>query len=287
MQQVVSDSAVQAGQTVRLRPTFSPGNTALVIASALLLLLFVLPLVALLLRGVETRGWEGLPDAGITEAVTLSIITTVVTALLTVLLGTPLAYILARWQFRYKRLLTVLVELPVVLPPAVAGLALLVAFGRRGLLGPALSALGITLPFSTAAVVLAQTFIAAPFYIRSAQVGFQSVDPEIEDAARVDGAGGLALFWYVRLPMAGRALAAGLVLSWARALGEFGATILFAGSLQGRTQTMPLLVYNVLERDINAAIWTGLLLVGMALGALLLSHWLAGKQERGRLSSEG
>jgi molybdate transport system permease protein len=107
-------------------------------------------------------------------------------------------------------------------------------------------------------------------------VGFQAIDPEIEDAARVDGAGGLALFWHILLPVASRALAAGLVLSWARALGEFGATILFAGSLQGRTQTMPLLVYNVLERDINAAIWTGLLLVGMALAALLLSHWLAG-----------
>jgi molybdate transport system permease protein len=135
------------------------------------------------------------------------------------------------------------------------------------------------LPFSTAAVVIAQTFISAPFFIRSAQVGFQSVDPEIEDAARVDGAGGLSLFSRITLPLAGRALAAGLALSWARALGEFGATILFAGSLQGRTQTMPLLVYNVLERDINAAIWTGLLLVLMALAALLLSQWLLRKTD--------
>lgn len=264
--------------SVTKRPTLKLKNMVLVIASTILILLLVLPLVALLLRAIETRGWEGLPEAGITEALFLSVVTTLCTALLTVLLGTPLAFILARWQFPYKRVLTVLVELPVVLPPAVAGLALLVAFGRRGLLGPALSGLGITLPFTTAAVVLAQTFISAPFYIRSAQVGFQSIEPEIEDAARVDGAGGLSLFWNITLPLASRALAAGLVLSWARALGEFGATILFAGSLQGRTQTMPLLVYNVLERDLNAAIWTGLLLVGMALGALLLSHWLSRKQ---------
>ncbi len=256
------------------RPAFKFGSVALAAASALFLLLLTVPVIALLLRGIETNGWEGLPDAGITEAVILSILTTLLTAFVTVLLGTPLAYILARWQFRLRRLLNVLVELPIVLPPAVAGLALLVAFGRRGLLGPLLSSLGISLPFTTAAVVMAQTFISAPFYVRSAQVAFQNLDSEIEDAARVDGAGGLTLFRYITFPVARRALAAGLILSWARALGEFGATILFAGSLQGRTQTMPLLVYNVLERDINAAIWTGLLLVLMALGALLLSQWL-------------
>jgi molybdate transport system permease protein len=255
---------------------------ALATSSAVFLALLVVPLLALILRGIQTRGWEGLPDAGITQAVLLSIGTTLVTALLTILLGTPLAFLLARWQFPFRRLLTVLVELPIVLPPAVAGLGLLVAFGRRGLLGPALTGLGINLPFSTAAVIIAQTFISAPFYIRSAQVGFQAIDPEIEDAARVDGAGGLALFWHIILPVTRRALAAGLALSWARALGEFGATILFAGSRQGSTQTMPLLVYNVFERDINAAIWTGLLLVGMALLAMLLSHWLAGRQGRSR-----
>ncbi len=280
MQQIVPSRvtgvARPAGPSHRRAVSF--GSAAMVAASTLFVLLLVLPLLALFLRAIETRGWEGLPEAGITEALFLSIMTTFSTALLTVLLGTPLALILARWQFPYKRVLTVLVELPVVLPPAVAGLALLVAFGRRGLLGPALSGLGISLPFTTAAVVLAQTFISAPFYIRSAQVGFQSIEPEIEDAARVDGAGGLSLFWHIILPIARRALAAGLVLSWARALGEFGATILFAGSLQGRTQTMPLLVYNVLERDLNAAIWTGLLLVGMALGALLVSQWLSRKQ---------
>jgi molybdate transport system permease protein len=230
-------------------------------------------------RSIENRAWEKMSGGEIPNAIFLSIVTSVITAAITLLLGTPLAYVLARWNFPFKRLLTVLVELPVVLPPAVAGLALLVTFGRRGLLGPTLSSVGIELPFSTAAVIIAQIFISAPFYIRAAQVGFQSVNKEIEDAGRVDGAGGLSLFWYITLPLSQRALAAGLVLSWARALGEFGATILFAGSLQGRTQTMPLLVYKVFERDIDAAIWTGLLLVGIALGALLLSQWLNRKTD--------
>ncbi|MBC7814182.1 MAG: molybdate ABC transporter permease subunit [Burkholderiales bacterium] len=256
------------------RKHHTPRSWLTAILGALALLFLGLPIVVLALRGLQTRAWEGLPDVGIAEAVGLSFFTTFCSVGLTLLFGTPLAYILARWQFRFKRPLSVLVELPIVLPPAVAGLALLLTFGRRGFLGPTLELVGITLPFSTAAVVLAQAFVAAPFYIRAAQVGFQGVPREIEDAARVDGASGLALFWRVTLPLSLNALAAGLVLSWARALGEFGATILFAGSLQGRTQTMPLLVYNVLERDIDAAIWTGLLLVVMALGALLLSKWL-------------
>jgi len=171
-------------------------------------------------------------------------------------------------------MLNLLIELPIVLPPAVAGLALLITFGRRGLLGPALTALEISLPFTVYAVVMAQTFVAAPFYLRAAQLGFESVPDEIEDAARVDGAGGWALFWRVTLPLTVRALGAGLVLTWARALGEFGATILFAGSLQGVTQTMPLLIYTVIERDLNAAIWTGILLIGMAMVALILAAWL-------------
>lgn len=257
----------------------SAGQVALVAASAVLVLLLGLPLLALALRALETRAWERATGSGIPEAMFLSLVTTLTTVSLTLLLGTPLAFVLARWQFPLKRALNLLIELPIVLPPAVAGLALLVTFGRRGLLGPALAGVGISLPFSTLAVVIAQTFIAAPFYIRSAQVGFKGIDPEIEEAARVDGASGLALFWRITLPLAGRSLAAGLALCWARALGEFGATILFAGSLQGRTQTMPLLVYNVLERDINAAIWTGLLLVLLALAALLFSQWMSKKAD--------
>lgn len=265
---------------------FSLGSALLLLMSASALLFLVLPILALILRSLSNRAWEGIPDSAVPDAIWLSFISTTLSMVLTVLFGTPLAFTLARRHFPLRRLVSVLVELPIVLPPAVAGLALLIAFGRRGLLGPTLTELGIMLPFTLYAVIMAQTFVSAPFYIRSAQVGFQNVPKEVEEAARVDGAGGWSLFWWVTLPLSGRTLAAGLVLSWARALGEFGATILFAGSLQGRTQTMPLLIYNVIERDINAAIWTGLILVAIALIALLLSQWLARKANEQSVLSE-
>jgi molybdate transport system permease protein len=248
------------------------GRTALLLPSTVLVALLTLPLLALLIRGLQTQSWQIITGEGIPEALFLSLLTTSATAALTIVFGTPLAYLLARRSFRLKRLLVTLIELPVVLPPAVAGLALLVAFGRRGLFGPILSGMGVTLPFTPAAVVLAQMFIAAPFYLRAAQVGFSGVEREIEDAARVDGAGGWSLFRAITLPLAFRSLAAGLSLCWARAMGEFGATILFAGSLQGRTETMPLLIYKTFERDIDAAIWTGLLLIGFALIGLLAAR---------------
>lgn len=251
-----------------------PGKILMILASAVVVGLLVLPLLMLGWQGTSAQGWQMLPDSGVPEAVALSVLTTFASAALIALLGTPLAYVLARWHFPLKNLLIVLVQLPTVLPPAVAGLALLVTFGRRGPFGPLLDSIGLSLPFSTTAVIMAQVFVAAPFFIRAAQVGFDGVSEEIEHAARVDGAGGLTLFRYITLPLVFHALAAGLVLSWARALGEFGATILFAGSLPGRTQTMPLLVYSVFERDINAAVWTGLLLVMLALAAMLLAQWL-------------
>ena len=159
-------------------------------------------------------------------------------------------------------------------------MALLLTFGRRGFIGAWLADAGIAIPFTILAVIIAQFFISAPFYIRSAQVGFSSVSPEVEDAARVDGAYGWQMFWYITLPIAWRALASGMILCWARAVGEFGATILFAGNLQGRTQTMPLLVYSVFERDISAAIWTGLVLIVLAMAALLVSQWFAATQDK-------
>src|SRR5512140_3082249 len=251
-----------AARTVRRssRHPLTMTAIALFTGSAIALLFLTLPQVALILRGIQTRGWEGLPNAGVSEAVLLSLVTTVISSAITLILGMPLAYVLARRRFFGRRILMVIVELPIVLPPTVAGLALLITAGRRGLIGPTLNALGVTLPFTTAAVVIAQTFVSAPFFIRAAQVGFASVPREVEDAARVDGAAGLAMFRLITLPMAAAGLAAGLTLSWARALGEFGATILFAGSLIGRTQTMPLLVYSVLESNLDAAIWASLIL---------------------------
>ncbi len=251
-----------------------PGKTLLAIIALAGLLFLTLPIVALIVRTIQTQAWQEMAGSSLVPAILLSLFTTSITILLTVLVGTPLAYFLARRDFKGKRFMSVLVELPIVLPPAVAGLGLLVAFGRRGLFGPALETIGVSLPFSTAAVIIAQTFVAAPFYIRAAQVAFHTVDPEIEAAGRVDGAAGLTLFWEITLPVSNRALGAGLALSWARALGEFGATILFAGSLQGVTQTMPLLIYKEFERNINAAIWAGLLLIAFALASLLLARYL-------------
>jgi molybdate transport system permease protein len=262
--------------TRRAAPAKLPSAFAFVVGGlgAVGLLFLSVPILALVARAFTSSPANSPAAGAVAQAISLSLFTTLITSAVTLLFGTPLAYALARWRFPFKRLANLLVELPVVLPPAVAGLALLATFGRRGVFGAALETVGLSLPFTTAAVVLAQTFVSAPFYIRAAAVGFAGVPREIEDAARVDGAANWPLFRFVTLPLTGRALASGLVLSWARALGEFGATILFAGSLQGRTQTMPLLIYNVLERDINAAIWTGVLLVGLALAALLLASAL-------------
>lgn len=252
---------------------------SLIFVCAIGILFLSLPIAVLIQRTIATQAWQALSGDLVTSAVYLSFTTTFITVALALVFGTPLAFVLARWRFRGRRFLNVLIELPVVLPPAVAGLALLLTLGRRGTLGSLLDQFDIALPFTMAAVVVAQTFVAAPFYIRAAQVGFQGVSRELEDAARVDGADGFALFFLITMPLAARALGAGLILCWARALGEFGATILFAGSLQGRTQTMPLLIYNILERDIDAAIATGVLLVILALIALLLSQWVASRPD--------
>lgn len=232
-------------------------------------------------RGVSSRAWEGLPNSSaILSAILLSFASTFAVVILAAVLGTPLAYALSRYKFRGKRFVSLFIELPIVMPPAVAGLALLLTFGRAGFIGSLLADSGVIIPFSILAVIIAQFFISAPFYIRSAQVGFSSIANEIEDAARVDGAHGWLMFWYITLPIAWRALISGMILSWARALGEFGATILFAGNLQGKTQTMPLLVYSIFERDIDAAIWTGLVLIVLAMIALFLSQSFARAQDR-------
>jgi len=254
-------------------------TAGLFVGSVIAILFLALPQLALIVRGIQTRGWEGLPTIGITEALLLSLITTALSSVLTVALGTPLAFVLARWRFIGRRLLIAVVELPIVLPPTVAGLALLITAGRRGVFGPLLESIGIALPFTTAAVVVAQTFVSAPFYIRAAQVGFAAISAEIEDAARVDGASGWALFRRITLPMSLSALAAGLTLSWARAVGEFGATMLFAGSLMGRTQTMTLFVYNILESNLDAAVWASLILLGLAFIALIISQWFVRQSE--------
>ena len=196
------------------------------------------------------------------------IATTVASVLLIVACGTPLAWLIARGPGGLWRVLETVIQLPVVMPPAVAGVALLLAFGRRGLLGPALAAFGVGLPFSSAAVVLAQLFVAAPFYVQAAIAAFRRLDPDLVLVARTLGASRPRVFFTVALPLSRPALAGGAALSWARALGEFGATLMFAGNLTGRTQTLPLTIYTALESDLQTAQSLSIILVAVAFALL-------------------
>ena len=239
--------------------------------AGLLVLFLGLPVATLVARAVGGGALAAtFGDPVVLGALTLSLGTTACSLALTVLLGTPLAFALARRRFRGSGLVETVIDLPIVLPPSVAGLALLLEFGRRGLLGESFELVGVTIPFTTLAVVLAQVFVAAPFFVRSARAGFASVDRDLEDAARVDGAGERGVFRWITVPLAGSALAAGLVMSWARALGEFGATIMFAGNVAGRTQTLPLVVYSEFQGGgLDTSIAAAAVLVLAASGVLV------------------
>ena len=252
--------------TVAHRP--SRGLVALTLP---LVLFLAVPVVGLVARALLGGGLlAALASPVVLDALRLSVVTTAVSLGLTLAFGTPLAYLLARRSFRGSSLVETVVDLPIVLPPSVAGLALLFVFGRQGLLGGTLDAFGISIPFTTFAVVLAQTFVAAPFYIRSARAGIAGVDRDIEDAARVDGASERQVFRWVTASLAGTALAAGAVMSWSRALGEFGATIMFAGNIEGRTQTLPLVVYSEFGGgDLDASVAAAAILVLAAFGVLV------------------
>jgi molybdate transport system permease protein len=250
-----------------------------VVALAALFAVFLaLPVATLLARALLDGGLpEVAGSRAVLSALALSLVTTAASLLLTVVIGLPLAVLLARRRFRGQWLVETVVDLPIVLPPAVAGLALLLVFGRRGLVGGVLQEAGVDVAFTTVAVVIAQTFVSAPFFVRSARAGIAAVDRDLEDAARADGASEARLFWAVTVPLAAPALAAGLVMSWARALGEFGATIMFAGNVLGRTQTLPLVVYSEFQGgDLDASIAAAAILVVAALAVLLavrVFHW--------------
>jgi molybdate transport system permease protein len=237
--------------------------------SGALLLLVLLPIAGLLFTSSPGRLLRGLGDPLVGPAIRLTIETTVVSLALIVLCGTPLAWVIARRRRRFWRVLETVTELPVVLPPAVAGVALLLAFGRRGLLGPGLSLFGVGLPFSTAAVVLAQSFVAAPFYVQAAVAAFRRLDPDLVLVARTLGATPPRVFLTIAIPLSWPALAGGAAMSWARALGEFGATLMFAGNLTGRTQTLPLAIYTALESDLQTAQSLSIILVAVAFGLLV------------------
>jgi molybdate transport system permease protein len=235
-----------------------------------MLAFLALPLVALTLRVSPARLLAGALQPDVAQAVSLSLTTTAITVCVSMLAGTPLAYLLARRSFRGRTALDTLVDLPMVLPPSVAGIALLVAFGRAGLLGGPLHDAGVSIPFTSVAVVLAQTFVAAPFFVKAAATGFAGVDPELEQAAALDGASRLQVFRYVTAPLSGAAMFSGAVMTWARALGEFGATIIFAGNFPGRTQTMPLAIYVGFELDLGVALTLALILLALSFAVLLL-----------------
>jgi molybdate transport system permease protein len=254
------------------------GTWSLLGVAGLFGLFLGLPIVALVGRAILDGSLaRALGAQVVLSALALSLATTAVSLVLTVAFGLPLALVLARRKFRGSGWVEAVVDLPIILPPAVAGLALLLLLGRRGLLGGPLDALGIEIPFTTLAVILAQTFVSAPFFVRSARAGIAGVDRDFEDAARVDGASELQAFRHITIPLAGTALSAGLVMSWARALGEFGATIMFAGNLAGKTQTLPLVVYGEFQGgDLDGSIAAAAILVLAALGVLIAVralHW--------------
>ena len=254
------------------------GERSLAALAALFALFLGLPIVTLVARAILDGSLvTAVASPVVLDALWLSLVTTAISLAITVCLGLPLAFVLARRQFRGKGWLEAIVDLPIVLPPSVAGLALLLVFGRRGLLAAPFEILGVAVPFTTIAVILAQTFVSAPFFIRSARTGIAGVDRDLEDAARVDGASERQLFRSVTVPLASAALAAGLVMTWARSLGEFGATIMFAGNVEGRTQTLPLVVYGEFQSgDLEASIAAAAILVIAAFGVLVavrFFHW--------------
>ena len=238
-----------------------------------------LPLVAIYTRVPIGRLVGQLGSRVVVDAIVVSVKTTVIAQLLILLFGTPTAYLLATRRFRGRSLAITLVELPLVLPPAVAGIGLLAAFGRVGMLGGTLGFFGWQVPFTQAAVVLAVAFVASPLYVRQAIASFEAVDPTLVDASRTLGAGEARTFARIVLPLAAAGLAAGTALAFARGLGEFGATIMFAGSLQGRTQTLPLAIYAEFDSNFDTALAIGGLLVAVS-AVLLLSLKLGFRWKR-------
>ncbi len=238
--------------------------------------LFALPLVALVVSVPWSRAWSEVTSAEAVQALRLSLVCSLSATALSIVVGLPLAWVQARLVFPGKALLRALTTLPIVLPPVVGGVALLLAFGRRGLVGRWLEPLGVRLPFTTAGAVLAEAFVAMPFFVLTLEGGLRSLDQRLEEAARTLGASRWTTFARVTLPLLGPTLAAGAAVCWARALGEFGATITFAGNFPGRTQTLPLAVYLALETDPDAGIVLSLVLLVVSVVVLLASRrrWL-------------
>ena len=254
------------------------GRVAIVLAVAIVIAVvmafLMLPVVALVTYQPVHDLINGFGSKVATDAIEVSLKTNAIAFAVMILLGTPFAYILARSRFRGRSVVITLVEVPLVMPPAVAGLALLVAFGRLGLLGHTLRALGIDLAFTQAAVVIAILFVASPFYLRGAIAAFEAVEGDLIDVAGTLGAGPVRRMLRVAMPLAGGGLGAAAAVAFARGLGEFGATILFAGSFQGSTQTLSLAVYSLFDANLDQAIAIGVLLIIISAAILLTSKLL-------------
>jgi molybdate transport system permease protein len=249
-------------------------TAVLVAATALALTFLVLPLLAIFLRVPPGDLLSQLGSDVVADAIVVTAKATLLSQALILVVGTPMAYLVATRSFRGRSIVITLVELPLVLPPAVAGIALLATFGRLGLLGGTLEAFGITVGFTQAAVVLAVTYVASPFYLRQAIAAFESLDPALLDASRTLGAGPARTFFRIAVPLASSGLAAGVALSFARGIAEFGATIMFAGSLQGVTQTLSLAVYAQLDLNRDLALALGALLVVLSAAILFAAKLL-------------
>jgi molybdate transport system permease protein len=244
-------------------------TAALVLAASVALAFMLLPIAALFLRVPPGELFAQLGNPVAVDALLVSVKTSLIAHGLVLLFGTPAAYLLALRRFRGRAVLVSLVELPLLLPPAVAGIALLATFGKLGLLGSTLSLLGVHVALTQTAVILAVAFVEAPFYVRGAIAAFESLDPALLEAARTLGVGPARVFARISLPLALGGLGAASAVALARGLGEFGATIIFAGSLQGVTQTLPLAIYAELDRDFDTALAIGALFVLLGMGLLL------------------
>ncbi len=245
-------------------------NVALVLALCLTLAFFLLPIAAVFLRVPPGELLGQLGSGVVLDALVVTAKTSLVAQAIIFLVGTPAAYFVARRRFRGRAVVLTLIELPLVLPPAVAGIGLLAAFGRLGLLGSSLDFFGVAVGFTQAAVVLAILLVAGPFYVRGAVGAFESLDQNLLDASRTLGAGPARTFWRLAIPLASPGLSAAAALSFARGLGEFGATLFFAGSLQGVTQTLPLAIYAELDVDFDTALAISALLIVISACVLLL-----------------
>lgn len=275
----VTTARLRAFNQPRPEWTRAAGRTTVAVGAVVLvtvvLAFLVVPIVALVTYQPLGHLINGFGTRVATDAIAVSLKTNLIAFVLMIAVGTPFAYVLARSRFRGRSLVLTVVEVPLVMPPAVAGLALLVAFGRLGLLGGTLDALGIDLAFTQAAVVIAILFVASPFYLRGAIAAFEAVDGSLLDVAGTLGAGPVRRMVRVAVPVAAGGLGAAAAVAFARGIGEFGATILFAGSFQGSTQTLPLAVYSLFDANLDQAIAIGVLLIIVSAAVLLVAKLLA------------